>query len=293
MPQKYRDRLLKAAITLVKANGGDTNHAIEGDLDFLQAVDEVMEEISEGRSVKINTSETMPPSKDDGPKGVLVERDVDATEPFQPHTGDYDNIDALTGLRWAFESIEEEKKGIEAAQTDAGVPLAPKAGPHLDEISEAVNSGIESLDQFEKTALFAIMKERARQNQKWGGPETDDTRTLEDWSRWIKQRAKVLELVSLVTGDDGSLLPGAELDDDFAIKIDYEPVKVRKLFIEIAALALAALESYDRLRPPCEYCGAPSAIGEEIHQCVDGGVGMRAAHKRDRNPSLVDRHMTP
>jgi hypothetical protein len=50
--EKYRDRILRAAITLVQVNGGDTTHAIEGDADFLEVVDAVIEEIVERRDRK-------------------------------------------------------------------------------------------------------------------------------------------------------------------------------------------------------------------------------------------------
>lgn len=230
MPQKYRDRLLKAAITLVKANGGDTNHAIEGDLDFLQAVDEVMEEISERRSVKIDASETMPPSAHEEPKGVLVEKPNE--DEYQPHTGDYDILDALTALRWNFDSILEEAKGL------------PQEGGNEATIIEAADAGIGDLNQLEQTAFFAVIRERARQNQKHGGDEHDRTHTLDEWVGFIKQRANVLELVALTQDDDG-LPTGEATVEDFTLRLDYDHTKVRKLLIEIAALAVAAVEVHD------------------------------------------------
>lgn len=209
MPQKYRDRLLKAAITLVKANGGDTNHAIEGDLDFLQAVDEVMEEISERRSVKIDTSETMPPSASDEPKGMLVEE-------IQPHTGDYDILDALTALRWNFDSILEEAKGL------------PQEGGNEATIIEAAEAGLGDLNQLEQTAFFEVIRERARQNQQHGGDEHDDTHTILEWFEFMnRQTLKVF-------GEIGGMK---------------NPVTARVRLVKIAALAVAAVESIDRKHP--------------------------------------------
>lgn len=67
-----------------------------------------------------------------------------------------------------------------------------------------------------------IIAERARQNAKWGGPDHDDQRGLEDFCTFINQRT-----ADLARGFESS---------DFA----------RKKMIQIAALAVAAIESMDR-----------------------------------------------
>lgn len=68
------------------------------------------------------------------------------------------------------------------------------------------------------TILDEIVTERARQDAKWGGPAHDDQHTMGDFMRFIQQR----------TG----------------------PFPSRKDLIQIAALAVAAIESLDRRAAP-------------------------------------------
>lgn len=178
--------------------------------------------MSDDEKVRINTSETVP-CEDADPKGVLV----DQSEEFQPHTGDYEILDLLTDARTSLESMIDETTG------GHGDP---------EDIEDGQTGALEALDKIEASSLFAVIKERARQNDKWGGIEIDDSRTLDDWVRWVKSRANVLELVGHLYGDyRGDVdLQGVTL------QIDVSPENVRKLWVEIAALALAALESHDR-----------------------------------------------
>jgi hypothetical protein len=62
-----------------------------------------------------------------------------------------------------------------------------------------------------------ILVERDRQDDKWGGPEHDDDHYDEDWVRFIEEHAK-----KSLTGD------------------------FRKRMVEVAALAVAAIEFNDR-----------------------------------------------
>ena len=70
-------------------------------------------------------------------------------------------------------------------------------------------------------ALQDVATERQRQDAKWGGPEHDDTHPISDWQQFISQRAENL----VYRGN---------------------PERMYELFIEIAALAVAAAESMDR-----------------------------------------------
>lgn len=65
-----------------------------------------------------------------------------------------------------------------------------------------------------------VLQERASQDAKWGGSSHDDEHTPEDWADFIDER-----LYRLVTGS----------------KED-----ARKALVQIAALAVAAIESMDR-----------------------------------------------
>ena len=66
-----------------------------------------------------------------------------------------------------------------------------------------------------------IAEERARQDAKWGGPAHDDTHTLFEWWGFIKERMV------------GRAFPGGAQRE-------------RQDLVEIAALAVAAVESFDR-----------------------------------------------
>lgn len=73
--------------------------------------------------------------------------------------------------------------------------------------------------------MFSVLAERKRQDEKWGGPESDDKRKTEiDWiedieayTAWAKQMYRM-----------GS------------------PEKYRRRMMQVAALAVAACESFDR-----------------------------------------------
>lgn len=70
--------------------------------------------------------------------------------------------------------------------------------------------------------LHDIYQERIRQDIKWGGPEHDAHHTPEEWRQLIKDRCDRLPL---------------------------SPADDRRLFVEIAAIAAAAIEAHD-LREP-------------------------------------------
>lgn len=74
--------------------------------------------------------------------------------------------------------------------------------------------------------VMEIARERVRQDNKWGGPEHDDTHHPEDWAGFINQRTEIIlrnDRVVPVRGDH-----------------------YRELLVEIAALAVAAIASHDR-----------------------------------------------
>lgn len=71
-------------------------------------------------------------------------------------------------------------------------------------------------------AVSDVLKERRRQDIKWGGPEHDDGHSAEDWERFIMKRIPL----------------SSTLDAPF-----------RQRMVEVAALAIAAAESLDRIVP--------------------------------------------
>jgi hypothetical protein len=77
--------------------------------------------------------------------------------------------------------------------------------------------------------LEEIKNEREHQDQKWGGPEYDDKTRLWDFATLVGARSHHINLNSR---------PGYVTSDHHSV--------YRRLFVEIAALAVAAIESIDR-----------------------------------------------
>lgn len=73
--------------------------------------------------------------------------------------------------------------------------------------------------------LQEIMIERERQDKKWGGAEHDKAHIIEDWLRFVLHQIDDIEKETERAGD---------------LKL------IRKDFIQIAALGVAAIESIDR-----------------------------------------------
>lgn len=74
--------------------------------------------------------------------------------------------------------------------------------------------------------LGEIRSERRRQNEKWGGPEHDDQWTPLDWH----------EMIADYNGWARRMSAMGSLD------------KARRRYIQIAALAVAAVEAIDRIQ---------------------------------------------
>lgn len=79
------------------------------------------------------------------------------------------------------------------------------------------------------TIIAKVLNERIAQDQQWGGPDHDDTHTPTDWVAILSRH------VGLSAMDAGQI----------------DPAIWRRQMIRVAAVAIAALESFDRLnRPP-------------------------------------------
>lgn len=76
-----------------------------------------------------------------------------------------------------------------------------------------------------------ISRERERQDQQWGGPAHDDTHDAPEWLGLIYNQ--------IVSANHA----GAEV---------YDPSQVRARLVKIAALAVAGIQSIDRLHPAPE-----------------------------------------
>ena len=95
----------------------------------------------------------------------------------------------------------------------------------IESLNAALVAPAAAPEQPASKALQDVATERQRQDAKWGGPEHDDTHPISDWQRFISQRAENL----VYRGN---------------------PERMYELFIEIAALAVAAAESIDRKGTP-------------------------------------------
>lgn len=81
----------------------------------------------------------------------------------------------------------------------------------------------------QRTVLAQVREERRRQDKQWGGPSHDDAHVPSDWVSYVGEhldRAKK-SIVQRVLAD---------------------PDRYRQNMIEVAALAVAAVESLDRKR---------------------------------------------
>ena len=95
----------------------------------------------------------------------------------------------------------------------------------IESLNAALVAPAAAPEQPASKALQDVATERQRQDAKWGGPEHDDTHPISNWQRFISQRAENL----VYRGN---------------------PERMYELFIEIAALAVAAAESIDRKGTP-------------------------------------------
>lgn len=75
-----------------------------------------------------------------------------------------------------------------------------------------------------------IKAERARQDDRWGGPEHDDTHDLEDWQILVERRVEMARHQAY--GPTGM--------------VDRAGTDWRKRMLQSAALAVACVEWFDR-----------------------------------------------
>lgn len=98
-----------------------------------------------------------------------------------------------------------------------------------DKVFETVN-GMPEIFQ-------AVVAERSRQDQQWGGPEHDDSHPPFTWWQLLTDHACRLLLSPPGDDDTATWNEAAEADPDY-----------RQHLIKIAALAVAAVQAWDRSR---------------------------------------------
>ena len=77
------------------------------------------------------------------------------------------------------------------------------------------------------TVYDEILWERARQDTKWGGPMHDNQEPPMAWVDYVTRYASWAGMMALMGGDEGR-------------------AKYRRLMMQVAALAVAACEAFDR-----------------------------------------------
>lgn len=79
------------------------------------------------------------------------------------------------------------------------------------------------------TVILQILEERTAQDSKWGGPDRDDEHTRRQWIGFIEDHAKrARKATPLANARRGDL------------------AEYRQQLVEIAAIAVAAIEAHDR-----------------------------------------------
>lgn len=124
--------------------------------------------------------------------------------------------------------------------------------------------GLAMVSQDASCAYTDVIAERNRQDQQWDGPEHDDDHTSYDWSAFIHHHTAKLHLLRREHGR----LRGEPHE---WVESDGPAPDYRERLVKIAALAVAAIESYDRRKAafaeyvkPCLCCG--SSLGCYCHE---------------------------
>jgi hypothetical protein len=73
----------------------------------------------------------------------------------------------------------------------------------------------------DQTVVVSIVEERERQDAKWGGPDHDDNHSPAEWGSFIRE--KLVQASKTTSADE-----------------------YRRRMVQVAALAVAAIESHDR-----------------------------------------------
>lgn len=76
-----------------------------------------------------------------------------------------------------------------------------------------------------------VVRERMRQDEKWGGPKHDDEHSPADWRRFIIEHTVRAQSVRQDVGRGGLAI----VDETFVVEM-----------IRVAALAMAAIQAYER-----------------------------------------------
>lgn len=98
---------------------------------------------------------------------------------------------------------------------------------HAIDALEAENTALTAKVERLTPALVSVIEERQRQDAKWGGPEHDDAEPPMAWVDYVTRYASWAGMMALMGGAEGK-------------------AKYRRRMMQTAALAVAAVEAYDR-----------------------------------------------
>lgn len=122
--------------------------------------------------------------------------------------------------RQAIETLQGILDGIPEGAKTADIIWGPDIDVQVVDDGELEIVGGISNDLGKIKAVADVLRERESQDQKWGGPEHDDTETEENWQKYITEYANAQGRA--------------------------ETYYFRTRMVKVAALAIAAIESHDR-----------------------------------------------
>lgn len=135
---------------------------------------------------------------------------------------------------------------------------APNAPPLAGVALEAWHAAATGLFPAMTEVMLQIVAERERQDAKWGGPAHDDSHTTAEFVQIIQDYAGGARVMAGMNSAD----------------------KAERRLIQVAALAVAAVESSRRRRPKCGNCDSrmPEGCGglfDDEPQCMrnQGRIG--------------------
>jgi hypothetical protein len=135
------------------------------------------------------------------------------------------NLNELRNLKWQAKSLIN---AVTIKGTALGESLKDLANQLAVTEHLAQMTGNAILYSDPKSDIWEEIKtERASQDKRWGGPQHDDTHTARDWCYFLITKT-------------GKAMGLSFMSDDISART------WRKCMVQVAALAVAAIESYDR-----------------------------------------------
>lgn len=180
--------------------------------------------------------------------------------------------EALQKVRAMIRGKDVEHAVVDLARMDEGlgayidrVLAEPRPGLTVRIDAQGIVNGL--LTHAEGAARIFVegLGERVRQDEQWGGPATDDTRGPNDWARYIRHQIRYI--------------PSEPMGG-----VEYGLAEFRQRMVNIMALAIAAIQSYDRVNTPSDLDTSPDEFGHVLWKKGDENI---PAHITDRNGDVT------